>query len=39
VLHDYGFTNEKAFKTVVEKMSEGFRMESNRSPRDTIVRK
>jgi putative nucleotidyltransferase with HDIG domain len=39
VLHDYGFSNEKHFKTVVEKMSEGFRMESNRSPRDSIARK
>jgi putative nucleotidyltransferase with HDIG domain len=29
VLHDYGFTNEKHFKAVVEKMSTGFRMESS----------
>jgi putative nucleotidyltransferase with HDIG domain len=39
VLQDYGFTNEKHFKTVVEKMSEGFRLESGRSARDALVKK
>jgi putative nucleotidyltransferase with HDIG domain len=36
VLQDYGFTNEKHFKTVVDKMSEGFRLESSRAARDGI---
>jgi putative nucleotidyltransferase with HDIG domain len=39
VLQDYGFTNEKHFKTVVEKMSEGFRLESGRTPRDAVVKR
>jgi len=34
VLRDYGFTSEKHFKTVVEKMSTGFRQESGRTPRE-----
>jgi putative nucleotidyltransferase with HDIG domain len=38
-LQDYGFTNEKQFKTVVEKMSEGFRLESSRAARDTVGKK
>jgi putative nucleotidyltransferase with HDIG domain len=37
VLQDYAFTNEKHFKTVVEKMSEGFRLESGRSARDAAA--
>jgi hypothetical protein len=37
VLQDYGFTSEKHFKTVVEKMSEGFRLESGRSARDAAA--
>jgi putative nucleotidyltransferase with HDIG domain len=39
VLQDYGFTNEKHFKTVVEKMSEGFRLESGRSARDAVAKR
>jgi putative nucleotidyltransferase with HDIG domain len=39
VLQDYGFTNEKHFRTVVEKMSEGFRMESGRSAREAISKR
>ena len=39
VLQDYGFSSEKHFKAVVEKMSEGFRMESNRASRDSMTRK
>jgi len=35
VLQDYGFTSEKHFRTVVEKMSEGFRLESGRAARDS----
>lgn len=39
VLQDYGFTSEKHFKTVVDKMSEGFRLESSRIARDSIIRR
>jgi putative nucleotidyltransferase with HDIG domain len=39
VLHDYGFTNEKHFKAVVEKMSEGFRVESGRSSREPALKR
>jgi putative nucleotidyltransferase with HDIG domain len=39
VLQDYGFTNEKHFKTVVEKMSEGFRLESGRSAREPAAKR
>jgi len=39
VLQEYGFTSEKHFKTVVDKMSEGFRMESTRSSREGSVKK
>ena len=39
VLQDYGFTSEKHFKTVVDKMSEGFRLESGRAGRDSRLRK
>jgi putative nucleotidyltransferase with HDIG domain len=38
-LQDYGFTNEKQFRAVVEKMSEGFRLESSRATRDTVGKK
>ena len=39
VLQDYGFTSEKHFKTVVDKMSEGFMLESGRASRDSAGRK
>ena len=39
VLHDYGFTSEKHFKAVVDKMSEGFKLESGRAARDSGPRK
>jgi putative nucleotidyltransferase with HDIG domain len=34
-LQDYGFTSEKQFRSVVEKMSEGFRLESSQSSRES----
>ena len=39
VLHDYGFTNEKHFKAVVEKMSAGFKQESSRPTREPALKR
>ncbi len=36
VLLDYGFTSEKALKKISDSLSEGFRMESGRTPRESI---
>ena len=36
VLVDYGFGSEKSFKAVVDKMSEGFKLETTRSMRDAV---
>jgi putative nucleotidyltransferase with HDIG domain len=39
VLQDYGFTGEKHFRTIVDKMSEGFDQESGRSVQEAGPRK
>jgi putative nucleotidyltransferase with HDIG domain len=36
VLADFGFTSEKSFKAIVDKMSEGFKLETSRSARDAV---
>lgn len=36
VLADYGITNEKSFKSIVDKMSEGFKLETTRIARDMV---
>jgi putative nucleotidyltransferase with HDIG domain len=39
VLTEFGITNEKAFKSIVDRMSEGFRLETTRIMRDAMVKK
>jgi putative nucleotidyltransferase with HDIG domain len=36
VLAEYGITNEKSFKAIVDKMAEGFKLETTRGIRDTM---
>jgi len=39
VLAEFGITNEKAFKSIVDRMSEGFRLETTRKQRDAMAKK
>jgi putative nucleotidyltransferase with HDIG domain len=39
VLADFGITNEKNFKAIVDRMSEGFRLETSRMARDAAAKR